>query len=55
MGVVGPFLGMLVPPTALRSVEDEVRGMLRSGWRPAYGDGPSAAELETVMVPAAVR
>lgn len=43
--VVQPYLAMLAPPGVLRSVEDEVRTLLRTGWRPPYSDGPDAAGL----------
>ena len=48
--VVGPFMGMLVTPTALQEVEEAAREVLRSGWRPQYNEGPSAAELADVVL-----
>jgi 2-polyprenyl-6-methoxyphenol hydroxylase-like FAD-dependent oxidoreductase len=48
--VVGPFLAMLVTPTALHEVEEAAREVLRNGWRPPYDDGPSAAELVDVVL-----
>jgi 2-polyprenyl-6-methoxyphenol hydroxylase-like FAD-dependent oxidoreductase len=50
--VVGPFLGMLISPSELRSVEDQARDVLRTGWRPPFGDGPCAAELAEVVLQA---
>jgi hypothetical protein len=47
--VVGPFLGMLISPSELRSVEDQARNVLRTGWRPPFGDGPCAPELAEVL------
>jgi hypothetical protein len=47
--VVGPFLGMLISPLELRSVEEQARNVLRTGWRPLFGDGPSAPELAEVI------
>jgi hypothetical protein len=47
--VVGPFLGMLTSPSELRSVEEQARNVLRTGWRPPFGAGPGAAELAEVV------
>jgi hypothetical protein len=45
MPVVGPFQGMMTLPTTLVSVEEQARQVLRTGWRPRLGDGPSSADL----------
>jgi 2-polyprenyl-6-methoxyphenol hydroxylase-like FAD-dependent oxidoreductase len=45
MPVVGPFLAMMTLPTSLAAVEDRVRELLRSGWRPPFDAGPSRAEV----------
>ena len=51
--VVGPFMSMEAPPAVLDSVADRARAVLRSGWRPAFADGPSRDELAAVLaVPA---
>jgi hypothetical protein len=49
MPVVGPYLGMLAPPSTLDAARETVRGMLAEGWRPPYGDGPSRADLVDVI------
>jgi 2-polyprenyl-6-methoxyphenol hydroxylase-like FAD-dependent oxidoreductase len=53
----GPYMGMLAPPASLRSVEERARAVLRSGWRPPLGDGPTRDELVELIgaapVPAA--
>jgi hypothetical protein len=48
--VVGPFMGMLVTPTALRQVEEAAREVLRAGWRPVCNEGPTASELADVVL-----
>lgn len=40
-----PYLAMQAPPAILDSVQDRARAVLRSGWRPAFADGPSRDEL----------
>lgn len=52
MAVVGPFLAMLVGPDELRQVEDRVRALLRSGWRPPVVPGPTHDELAEVLAAA---
>jgi hypothetical protein len=47
--VVGPFMAMMAPPTALKAVEDKARVVLRTGWRPAYADGPDAGQLAELV------
>jgi hypothetical protein len=47
--VVGQYQGMLAGPDVLRSVEERVRQLLRSGWRPSLV-GPPAAELIAPLV-----
>jgi hypothetical protein len=36
---------MFALPSILDSVQEQARAVLRSGWRPPYGDGPSRDEL----------
>lgn len=45
MSVVGPYFAMMALPCTLASIEEEVRTLLRSGWRPPMAEGPAAAEL----------
>ena len=45
MAVVGPYQAMFALPSSLGAVEDEVRGMLRAGWRPQPEQGPTRADL----------
>jgi 2-polyprenyl-6-methoxyphenol hydroxylase-like FAD-dependent oxidoreductase len=47
--VVGPFMAMEAPPAVLDSVVDRARAVLRSGWRPAFADGPSRDDLATAL------
>ena len=55
MPVVGPYLAMMTLPTSLAAVEDRVRELLRSGWRPAFAVGPSRAEVaDAIREPALV-
>jgi 2-polyprenyl-6-methoxyphenol hydroxylase-like FAD-dependent oxidoreductase len=42
---VAPYLGMQAPPESLRAIEERVRDLLRSGWRPQFASGPSRDEL----------
>ncbi|HEU5033317.1 MAG TPA: FAD-dependent oxidoreductase [Mycobacteriales bacterium] len=48
MPAVGLYLGMVTGPDILRTVEDDVRALLKSGWRPPY-DGPTAGELADIV------
>jgi 2-polyprenyl-6-methoxyphenol hydroxylase-like FAD-dependent oxidoreductase len=45
MDVVGPYQGMMLPPSALAAVEERARAVLRTGWRPPYAEGPNRSEL----------
>jgi 2-polyprenyl-6-methoxyphenol hydroxylase-like FAD-dependent oxidoreductase len=45
MAVLGPFLAMEAPPASIDPLREEVRGMLRAGWRPAAPQGPSRSDL----------
>ena len=47
--VVGPFMSMEAPPAVLDRVADRARAVLRSGWRPAFADGPSRDELAAAL------
>jgi 2-polyprenyl-6-methoxyphenol hydroxylase-like FAD-dependent oxidoreductase len=49
MPVVGPYLGMMALPPSLEPVHEEVRALLRTGWRPPFAAGPSAAELAELV------
>ncbi len=49
MPVVGPFMGMLVPPGALKAVEEKARAVLRTGWRPTWAAGPTGEELAKML------
>jgi 2-polyprenyl-6-methoxyphenol hydroxylase-like FAD-dependent oxidoreductase len=52
MAAAGPYLGMLALPSILDSVQDKARAVLRTGWRPAYADGPTRDQLvERVLQP----
>lgn len=54
MAVAGPYQGMIVGPEAVRSMEDNARAVLRTGWRPPLAKGPTRAELaELAGVPSA--
>jgi 2-polyprenyl-6-methoxyphenol hydroxylase-like FAD-dependent oxidoreductase len=45
MPAAGPYMGMMAPPSILRSVEERARAVLHTGWRPPLGDGPTRDEL----------
>lgn len=47
--LVMPYLAMAAPPGSLRPAEERVREILRTGWRPPFGDGPSRDELAAVV------
>jgi hypothetical protein len=49
MAVVGPFQGMMSLPSSLVAVEERVREILRTGWRPALGNGPTSAALAELL------
>jgi hypothetical protein len=49
MAAAGPYLALLAPPESLREVEDLAREVYRSGWRPAYAEGPSRDELVAIV------
>jgi len=42
---LGPFLAMATLPDTIDPLRDEVRDMLRAGWRPAPPSGPTRADL----------
>lgn len=50
---VGPYLGMNALPSSLDAVQDKVRAIYASGWRPAVPDGPSREELVSLVAAAA--
>jgi len=45
MAVAGPYQGMLAPPAILTPMQERVREILRTGWRPRLGDGPTRDDL----------
>ncbi|GAC1607733.1 MAG: FAD-dependent monooxygenase [Mycobacteriales bacterium] len=49
MSAVGPYLGMLQPPSSLAAAEQATRNLLRSGWRPPYAAGPTRDELADIV------
>ncbi|HVT20800.1 MAG TPA: FAD-dependent oxidoreductase, partial [Mycobacteriales bacterium] len=53
MMAAGPYMGMLALPSILDSVQEQARAVLRTGWRPAFAEGPSRDELvEHILAPA---
>ena len=42
-------MGMMAPPFILRSVEERARAVLRTGWRPPLGAGPTRDELAELI------
>jgi flavin-dependent dehydrogenase len=52
MSVVLPYLAMFAKPDVLAPAEDRVREILRTGWRPPFGDGPTRDELADVVLAA---
>jgi hypothetical protein len=51
--VVGPYQAMLSPPGCLDSVQDRVREIYASGWRPPVPSDPSQQELAALVTAAA--
>jgi len=49
---IGPYVGMQALPASLRVMEPYARAVYESGWRPAFADGPSRAELAGVVADA---
>jgi hypothetical protein len=45
MATFGPFLGMFTTPPAIDPLREQVRGMLRNGWRPSPKPGPTRDDL----------
>jgi hypothetical protein len=45
MPTLGPFLGMVALPHSIDPLRDEVRAMLRDGWRPPTPPGPTRDDL----------
>jgi flavin-dependent dehydrogenase len=52
MSVVMPYTAMFALPEVLNSAADRVRELLRTGWRPPYGDGPTRDELAKAIAEA---
>ncbi len=55
MRVVGPYLGMQAPPASLDAVQQRVREIYASGWRPPTPPGPTRDELVELVTAAADR
>lgn len=49
MPTLGPFLGMMTPPSSIDGLREEVRSMLAGGWRPPAYPPPSREALVTAM------
>ena len=49
LSVVMPYTAMMAKPDVLAPAADRVREILRTGWRPPYGDGPTRDELAEVI------
>lgn len=47
--VLGAVFGMALPPAVLDPMREQVRTMVREGWRPAPPGGPTRAELLAAM------
>ena len=45
MPMVAPYMGMLALPGVLDPLQERTREILRTGWRPSLGTGPSRDEL----------
>jgi len=44
-----PYLAMQALPSVLDTVQDNARAVLRTGWQPPYGDGPTRDELAGLL------
>jgi len=51
MALAGPFMGMITLPASLDTAQEEVRDLLRTGWRPALSPGPTRDELVEAISP----
>jgi len=49
MPTLGPFLAMLTPPHTIDPLRDQVRAMLRTGWRPPTPPGPTRDDIVTAI------
>ncbi len=54
MRFLGPFLGMAAGPESIDPLREQVRAMLRAGWRPGRPDGITRDELVAVLEGACV-
>ncbi|MEP7017386.1 MAG: FAD-dependent oxidoreductase [Actinomycetota bacterium] len=45
----GRYMTMVAPPSVLTPFEQQVRQLLRTGWRPPVGQGPTRDELATLV------
>jgi hypothetical protein len=50
--MVMPYLAMFAPPAVLQPAQERVREILRTGWRPPLGAGPTRDELASVVADA---
>jgi len=53
MPTLGPFLGMMAPPSSIDGLREEVRTMLAGGWRPPAYPPPGREALVTAIRSAA--
>jgi 2-polyprenyl-6-methoxyphenol hydroxylase-like FAD-dependent oxidoreductase len=49
LSVVMPYTAMMATPDVLAPAQERVREILRTGWRPPLGDGPTRDELAAVV------
>ena len=49
MRLLGPHLGMVTPPASIDPLREEVRSMLRDGWRPAPRPGATRDDLASAI------
>ena len=50
--LAGAYLGMAALPSSLDAAVDRARAVLRTGWRPAWGAGPSRDDLAASLLAA---
>ena len=55
MPMVAPYMGMMALPGVLDPLQERTREILRTGWRPSFGNGPSRDELVQQIRADAVR
>ena len=49
LSVIMPYQRMVAPPQILQPAQQRVRELLRTGWRPPIGDGPTRDELAAAV------